>query len=257
MRILVSNDDGFDAPGIHSLAKALRPLGEVTVVAPATQQTAKGHSLTIGSEIRVQQRFFEEGIPGYAVWGTPKDCIDLAVDALLNHRPDLIVTGINEGPNLCNDCVSSGTIGGAIAGFINGIPSIATSLDTGDHFDYDKCGPAIRKIAGWFLKMPYNREFALSVNFPNTDEDFKGIVVAESGGFHTFDAHYTVVREDSDSKYYVIPGGFVVLNDVVEDLDHDIYAMLQGYIAMTPVHFDMVHHTALDTLRKDWNEYDE
>ena len=89
MRILVSNDDGFDAPGIHSLAKALRPLGEVTVVAPATQQTAKGHSLTIGSEIRVQKRFFEEGIPGYAVWGTPKDCVDLAVDALLEHRPDL------------------------------------------------------------------------------------------------------------------------------------------------------------------------
>ena len=105
--------------------------------------------------------------------------------------------------------------------------------------------------------MPYNREFALSVNFPNIKEDFKGIVVAESGGFHTFDAHYTVVREDSDSQYYVIPGGFVVLNDVIEDLDHDIYAMLQGYIAMTPVHFDMVHHTALDTLRKDWNEYDQ
>ena len=255
MRILVSNDDGFDAPGIHSLALALSELGDVTVVAPATQQTAKGHSLTIGSEIRVQQRFFEDNIPGYAVWGTPKDCVDLAVDALLDHCPDLIVTGINEGPNLSNDCVSSGTIGGAIAGFINGIPSIATSLDMGDQYDYDKCAPFIRQIAEWFMKMPYNRDFALSVNFPNTDEDFKGVVVADSGGFHTFDAHYTVVREDENSQYYVIPGGFVVLNDVIEDLDHDIYAMIQGYIVMTPVHYDMVHRSALETLRKDWNEH--
>ena len=163
MRILVSNDDGINAPGIHSLARALKDIGDVTVVAPATQQTAKGHSLTIGHEIRVQKRFFEEGIPGYAVWGTPKDCIDLAVDALLDHRPDLIVTGINEGPNICNDCVSSGTLGGAIAGFINGIPSIATSLDVGKEYDYDKCSKIIREIALWFLQLPYNTEFALNV----------------------------------------------------------------------------------------------
>ena len=184
MRILVSNDDGINAPGIHSLARALREIGEVTVVAPATQQTAKGHSLTIGHEIRVQKRCFEEGIPGFAVWGTPKDCIDLAVDALLDHRPDLIVTGINEGPNICNDCVSSGTLGGAIAGFINGIPSIATSLDVGEEFDYDKCSEIIRKIALWVMGLPYNKEFALNLNFPNIKDDFKGIVIAESGGFH-------------------------------------------------------------------------
>ena len=255
MKILVSNDDGINAPGIHSLAKALREIGEVTVVAPATQQTAKGHSLTIGNEIRVQKRFFEEDIPGYAVWGTPKDCVDLAVDALLDHRPDLIVTGINEGPNICNDCVSSGTVGGAIAGFINGIPSIATSLDIGEEYDFDKCADIIRKIAMWFLDLPYNRDFALNVNFPNIREDIKGIVVAESGGFHSFDAHYEVIREDEDSQYYVIPGGFVVLNDIIEDLDHDIYAMTQGYVVMTPVHYDMVRHKALGKLRKDWNSY--
>ncbi|MBQ3385205.1 MAG: 5'/3'-nucleotidase SurE [Erysipelotrichaceae bacterium] len=257
MKILVSNDDGINAPGIHSLARALKDIGDVTVVAPATQQTAKGHSLTIGHEIRVQKRYFEEGIPGYAVWGTPKDCIDLAVDALLDHRPDLIVTGINEGPNICNDCVSSGTLGGAIAGFINGIPSIATSLDVGEEFDYDKCSKIIREIALWFLQLPYNTEFALNVNFPNIKDEFKGIVIAESGGFHSFDAHYEVIREDEDSQYYVIPGGFVVLNNIIEDLDHDIYALTQGYAVMTPVHYDMVHLQALDKLRKDWNSYEK
>ena len=254
MKILVSNDDGINASGIHALAKALQAIGDVTVVAPATQQTAKGHSLTIGGEIRVQKRYFEEGIPGYAVWGTPKDCIDLAVDALLDETPDLIVTGINEGPNICNDCVSSGTIGGAIAGFNNGIPSIATSLDFGDTYDYEKCTPIITDIVKWFISLPYNKEFALSVNFPNVEE-YKGVTIAESGGYHTFDVHYEIVREDEDSQYYVIPGGHVVINDVIEDLEHDIYAMSQGYVVITPVHHDMVHVQALEALRKDWNKH--
>ena len=253
MKILVSNDDGINAPGIHAMAKALSSIGEVTVVAPALQQTAKGHSLTFGGELRAQKRPFEEGIEAYAVWGTPKDCVDLAVEALLDFTPDLIVTGINEGPNICNDAVSSGTIGGAVAGYNKHIPSIAASLDFGDIYDYEKCAPVVAQVASWFARQPYNREFALSINFPNTLEPFKGITVAESGGKHIFDMQYEKVREDEDSVYYFVRGGKLRLENIVEDLDHDIYALQQGYVVLTPVNDDLVHTDYLDTVRKDWN----
>ena len=255
MRILISNDDGIKARGIHSLALAMKRLGDVYVVAPATQQTAKGHSVSIDTEIKVQKRDFEEGITAYAVWGTPKDCIDLAVDALLGFKPDLIVTGINEGPNLCNDSVSSGTVGGAIAGYNNGIPSIATSLDFGKKYDYDKCAKVAVEVARWFMSLPYKNEFALSINFPNMAEDFKGIVVAGSGGKHTYDAHYEISRKEDDFVYYIIPGGHVQRENVIEDLDHDMHALEQGYVVLSPLDDDLIYEEALPKLRKDWNKH--
>lgn len=137
MRILVSNDDGIDFPGIHAIATALKKLGQVTVVAPATQQTSKGHSATYGAPYKTERYDFgDDDIEAYRLWGTPKDCMDIALKAMLREKPDLVVTGINEGVNVCNDNVTSGTVGGASAAFLNGIPAVAVSLGYGDSYDY-------------------------------------------------------------------------------------------------------------------------
>lgn len=252
MRILVSNDDGIHAPGIKSLVKALAPLGEIYVAAPAVEQTAKGHSITIHQELKVQEISYSHAVKAYKIWGTPKDCVDLALSALLDFTPDLIATGINRGSNICNDCVSSGTIGGATAGFLRGIPSIAYSLDFGREFDYDIYAEHVLDTASWFVKQKFSRDFVLSVNLPNTGE-INGTVVATTGARRTYHGQCTV-REEDGFKYYTYPFNHPELVDIVEDLDHDAHALANGYIVLQPMDYDLVRQDSVAFLRNKWNE---
>ena len=251
MKILIANDDGIEAAGIKALVEILEPLGEIFVSAPAEQQTAKGHSVTLHQEVKVQEVEFKPGINAYKVWGTPKDCIDIAVQCLLDFKPDLIVTGINEGPNLANDCVSSGTLGAATAGFLNGVPSIACSLDFGDEYNYMKTSKYIREIATWFLKQPFNKNCLLNVNFPNIKNEFKGVVITRNGGTHTYTQAYQVRREN-EYLYVTSPYGTPVMENVVEDLEHDIYAFKQGYVVISPTDTDLIKNEIVDEVRKAW-----
>lgn len=253
MRILVANDDGINAPGIKALVEIMKPFGDITVAAPAVQQTAKGHSCTLYEEIKVQKLDFEGGIPAYKIWGTPKDCVDIAVQCLMDEKPDLIVSGINEGPNMSNDCVSSGTVGAATAGYLNDVPSMAFSLDFGSEYDYFKPTDEIREITAWFLKQPFNRDCVLSVNFPNTPEPYKGIVVCENGGTHIYTQAYRI-REEGGYLYITSPYGTPVTRDVIEDLDHDLYAIRQGYITINPLDTDLIKNDLIPEVRKAWNE---
>ena len=250
MRILIANDDGFDAPGIKALAKALKPLGEITVVAPDSQQTGKGHSLSVGP-LKVVKTPFDEDIMGYRVSGTPKDCVDVALTGMFPDYFDMVVTGINEGPNLCNDSVSSGTIGCAMAAFILGVPSIATSLDFGDEYDYDRYGETIREIVSWFAQQDFRHDFMLSVNLPNTPRP-KGTVIAETGGTHHF-PYRKLDRQEGNVMWYVAPFGEVETDSCIEDLDHDLYALQQGYIVISPLHYDLVVKEKVPMLRESWN----
>lgn len=253
MKILIVNDDGINAPGIRALVDIMKPLGDIVVSAPAEQQTAKGHSCTLYEEIKAQRVMYDEGIPAFKIWGTPKDCVDIAVQCLMNEKPDLILSGINEGPNLTNDCVSSGTIGAATAGYLNEVPSIAFSLDFGDEYDYMKPAKEIRQITEWFLKQPFNKDCVLSVNIPNMKEPFKGVVVCENGGFHAYTQDYQV-REEGEYLYITSPSGTPVTRNIIEDLDHDLYAMHQGYITINPLDTDLIKNDLVPTVRKAWNE---
>jgi 5'-nucleotidase len=248
MRILLSNDDGIDAPGLKALIAPLSTLGELIIAAPAYQQTAKGHAMTIDGPIRVEQEVCE-GHEAYRIHGTPKDCVDIAITCLLkDRRPDLVVTGINEGPNLSNDCVSSGTIGAATAGFLQKIPSIATSLMYGDGYPYERCAPYVVKYARWFVEQPFNKDFMLSVNFPNV-ERFAGEVVAATGGEHLYLQGY--IRSEKDGQvYYTAAMEAPAVVNVVPDLDHDLYAIQHGYIVLQPMDYDLVRYESLEPLRR-------
>ncbi len=252
MRILVANDDGIDAPGIKSLVSAIASLGEVYVAAPAEEQTAKGHSMSFLTAIKAKEVRFPKAEKAWKIWGTPKDCVDLALDALLDFTPDLIVTGINKGPNVCNDCVSSGTVGAATAGFLSNIPSIAYSLDFGAEFDYDFYADHVADIADWFIRQDFNRRFMLNVNIPNT-HDIRGVVVASTGGKRKYIGSYH--KEERDGyMYFKYPVDQVLLTEIIEDLDHDLYAMQQGYITLQPMDYDLVQQDSVDFLRAKWNE---
>ncbi|MBR0385903.1 MAG: 5'/3'-nucleotidase SurE [Erysipelotrichaceae bacterium] len=253
MRILIANDNGINAPGIRALIRILRPLGDITVTAPARQQTAKGHSCTLYEEIKVRPMTIEGDIPAYKIWGTPKDCVDIAIQCLMDEKPDLVVSGINEGPNMANDCVSSGTIGAATAGFLNDIPSIAFSLDFGEQYDYMKPAEEIREITCWFIRQPFNSECLISVNIPNTADPFKGIVVCENGGTHIYTQDYQV-RTEGKYLYITSPSGTPVTKNVIEDLDHDLYAIRNNYITINPLDTDLIRNHLVPEVRKAWNE---
>lgn len=250
MKILITNDDGIQAPGIRSLVNALKPLGDITVVAPATQQTAKGNAMTYDRELICERYDFDEEVKAYKVYGTPRDCIYAALDVFMDEKPDLVVSGINEGANLSNCCVSSGTIGAATGAYAEGLVAIATSLDFGSEYPYDRFAPYLRDIAAWFVKQPFCHDFILSVNLPNPKDGIvKGVTVGDYGGRQIFLSKYEV-EEESDGKITLLmKGSGVSMEDVVEDLDHDMYALAQGYIVLTPLDDDVVKKDSLESLK--------
>ena len=252
MKILVTNDDSIYAPGIKVLTQILQKMGEVVVFAPATQQTAKGHSMTFSGEIKVEKKDFLEGVEAYAVYGTPRDCVNVATDAFVKDV-GLVVSGINEGSNISNCCVASGTIGAATAAFNLGIPAVAVSLDFGRKMDYEAGAPYISEIISWFVQQPFNRDFILSINIPNREDGvIKGVTVGDYGGKQLFDSNYEIVRHENDTFYVALnPGGiFYEMDEEQRNKDHDIYALSDGYVVLTPLDDDVVKKDSLSELRK-------
>src|SRR5512142_2918527 len=162
MRILVTNDDGYRADGIRTLADAVCGLGEVRVVAPDREQSATSHSLTLHNPLRVRDR--GEGV--LAVDGTPTDCVILALGMLLEQRPDVVLSGINQGPNLGDDVLYSGTVAAAMEATILGVPAVAISLATFDETQLAGWGPVVTRLLGQLLREDMPRETLLNINLP-------------------------------------------------------------------------------------------
>src|SRR5437899_11205977 len=175
-RILVTNDDGIYSEGIRKLAKALTPLGEVVIVAPDREQSAASHALTLNRPLRLLQLEVNEWI----VDGTPTDCVNLGVLKLFDDkRPDIVVSGINFGPNLGDDVTYSGTISAAFEGALLNIPSIAFSSLVGKHFSFKRCAEFAAELTRYVLEQPRNPGIILNVNFPV--KEFKGVKVTRLG----------------------------------------------------------------------------
>src|SRR5437588_5746257 len=175
-RILVTNDDGIYSEGIRKLAQALRPLGDITIVAPDREQSAASHALTLNRPLRLLQLESNEWI----VDGTPTDCVNLAVLKLMkDDRPDIVVSGINFGPNLGDDVTYSGTISAAFEGALLNIPSIALSAVVGEHFSFDRCAVFAVELTRYLLEQPRDPGIILNVNFPVTE--FRGVRVTRLG----------------------------------------------------------------------------
>jgi 5'-nucleotidase len=239
-RILVTNDDGIYSEGIRKLANALRAVGEVIIVAPDREQSAASHALTLNRPLRILKLQENEWI----VDGTPTDCVNLAVLKILReHRPDIVVSGINFGPNLGDDVTYSGTISAAFEGSLFKIPSIAFSAVVGENFSFDPCAEFAARLTSWALEHQRDPELILNVNFPVST--FAGVRITTLGKRTYFDG--VTERHDPRGKAYYWIGSDTPVWQAGEGTDFE--AVSSGYVSITPLHLDLTHHQSLSRLK--------
>jgi 5'-nucleotidase len=243
MKILVSNDDGVYAPGIDCLAKALATVGDVTVVAPDRNQSGASNSLTLERPLRVTKT----GMGFYSVNGTPTDSVHLAITGLFDTEPDIVVAGINNGANLGDDVVYSGTVAAATEGRFLGYPAMAVSLASKDEKHYDTAAKAVLKIFGHLKAFPLPPDTILNINVPDIPyEDIRGFEITRLGNRHR--AEPVVVNTDPRGRliYWVGPAG--AEEDAGEGTDFD--AIRRQCVSITPLQIDLTRYTALAPLRE-------
>lgn len=241
---LVANDDGFTAPGIQATVNVLSALGRVVVVAPDSPQSGMGHAITINEPLRlVKNNHFGSEVESYHCSGTPADCVKLAVDKVLDGKPDLLVSGINHGSNSSINVIYSGTMSAAMEGAIEGIPAIGFSLlDYSWDADFSASEFYMDKIVRKALSEGMPKDTLLNVNIPNGPKDgIKGIKVcrqARAKWVEEFDE-----REDPyKRKYYWLIGKFTNLD---KGTDTDEHALAEKYVSVVPVQFDLTAHHAI------------
>lgn len=245
--ILVTNDDGITAPGIRALIEAVRPLGEIVVVAPDKPQSAMGHAITVNNTLYVHRhKSADESIAEYSCSGTPVDCVKLAVNEILLRKPDLCVSGINHGSNASINVIYSGTMSAAVEAGIEGIPAIGFSLaDFSWEADFEAAKSYVAQLVEKTLQNGLPRGVVLNVNFPKgTQAALKGIKIcrqAHAQWIEQFDKRVSPMGKE----YYWLTGTFVN-QDPGQDTDQ--WALDNGYVSVVPVQFDLTAHHALAEL---------
>ncbi|KLO21601.1 MULTISPECIES: 5'/3'-nucleotidase SurE [unclassified Marinitoga] len=233
MNILVTNDDGIMAPGIFILKKELEKEHNVYIVAPDVERSATGHAITIRNPLWAKKIFLNNEFLGYAVNGTPADCVKLGLEAIYkNINFDMVISGINKGPNLGTDLLYSGTVSGALEGSLNGLPSIAISSANYQNPNYETAAKFLLKFLKNhnFLDMP---EFsALNINVPNVDySEIKGFKITRQSKRRYRD--YFEPRKDPYGNTYYWMLGEIIEDD--EDLDSDYFVLKENYVSVTPI----------------------
>ncbi len=235
-RILVTNDDGYHSPGIMALAKALQPIGEVTIVAPANEASAVGHSLTLRRPLRLER--LSDRI--FSVDGTPTDCVNIAIDEVLGGRPSLVVSGINKGLNIGDDVTYSGTVAGALEGALLGYPAIAVSLQaTRNDYDFKPAAVIAAQVAMAMLGQPMPYRTFLNINVPAGK--IRGMRVTVQARRN----HITKVDRRIDPRerpYFWIEEA---QDDWEADPKSDHQAIREGFVSVTPLQPDLTDHSAL------------
>ena len=246
--ILISNDDGIESDGIRALWREMRKIGEVFVVAPNTQQSAVGHSITIASPIRARKNLIDKNFYGYAVEGTPADSVKLAVRNLLKGRKiDLLISGINHGSNTAINTIYSGTVSAATEGMILGIPSIAMSLASFTYKDFSYAAKFSSKIAKLILKHGLPKGTLLNVNIPAVEkEKIKGVLITKQGKSF-WDDHYESRLDPNNREYFWLTGKMAVMD---KTLEFDEIAVRNNYVSITPIHYDLTDYTLYEELKK-------
>ena len=248
-RILITNDDGIYSPGIQALSEAISEIGEITIVAPNIEQSAKSHSITLSNPIKIRFIKLNNGINGWAVDGTPVDCTKIAIKSILNHKPDLIISGINQGANLGRNMIYSGTISAAYEGAILGIPSMAISLASYriDNFIGSKF--VAQKIARHLLKYGIPKGTMLNVNVPYTDlKNIRGNLITRQGNQYFIDDFEK--RVDPRKQTYYWMKGKIVDHD--SSLEYDGKAVAEGYVSITPINFNITNESYMNELNRQF-----
>ena len=240
--ILVTNDDGVLSPGIQLLAKRLKELDSVVIVAPDRERSAAGHSMTLHRPLLIEE--IRDAV--YSVNGTPTDCVNIAVKGLLKEVPRLVVSGINKGPNLGDDVTYSGTVAGAIEARLLGVPSFAVSLAARENFRFADAAEVALTIAAMIFDQGLSEGTLLNVNVPNVPlSEIKGTAISRLGKriYHQM----TVERVDPrGKKYYWIGGGDP---DWEREEGTDFDAIDRNFVSITPLHLDLTDYAVFDRLR--------
>ncbi len=244
MKILVSNDDGFRAEGIRRLREALATLAEVTVVAPDRNKSGASNSLTLDVPLRVFEA--EPGV--YFVPGTPTDCVHLAISGLFDFEHDMVVSGVNDGPNLGDDVLYSGTVAAAVEGRFLGLPTLAVSLCTTDAGGHFATGAEVaRMLVARLLQTPLPPAMILNINVPDVPVgQLRGFRASRLGYRHRSEPVMRAQDPRGRPVYWIGPAG--AQQDAGPGTDFDTVA--QGYVSVTPLQVDLTRHAALPALGK-------
>jgi 5'-nucleotidase len=248
--ILITNDDGYFAPGIRALIEVMRGIGNVIVVAPDQPMSGTGHAITVRNPLRLHLIKEEENYREYSCNGTPVDCVKLGEQVVLKSKPDLMVSGINHGSNASINIVYSGTMAAVLESAIGSVPSIGFSLlDYSHHADFSNCKPIVKLLAEKVLANGLPDGVCLNVNIPAVNgSEIKGIKVCRQGRSKWVEEFDT--RTDPHKRdYHWLTGYFEKLE---ENEETDMWALENNYVSVVPVHFDLTAHYALATL-KQWN----
>ena len=238
MRILVSNDDGYRAEGLQRLADALRPLAQVTVVAPDRNRSGASNSLTLDVPLRV----FPYAEDAYYVNGTPTDCVHLAISGLFDHQHDMVVSGINDGANLGDDVLYSGTVAAAVEGRFLGLPTRALSLVVRDGGHFETAARVASELVMRLTRTPLHASMILNVNVPDLPyEQLRGIRATRLGHRHRSESVVRSADPRGRPVYWVGPAGEGA--DAGEGTD--FAAVAAGYVSVTPLQVDLTRHAAL------------
>jgi len=240
LRILLSNDDGYFAPGLAALAAHLGKLGEITVVAPERDRSGASNSLTLDRPLTVRR-----AANGYwFVNGTPTDCVHLAVTGFLDHTPDIVVSGINHGSNMGDDTIYSGTVAAATEGYLLGIPSIAMSLTSHDGKNFDAAGRIAAQLVERFKREPIRQPVLLNVNVPDVAEP-AGIEVTRLGKRHKAEPVVKTTNPRGATIWWIGAAG-----DAADaGPGTDFHAVASGRVSVTPLQIDLTQHAQLDLVR--------
>lgn len=239
LKILVSNDDGYQAPGIIALAQALRQLAKITLVAPDRNRSGASNSLTLDNPIRAET--VSEGV--IRVEGTPTDCVHVAITGLLDEEPDMVVSGINNGANLGDDVLYSGTVAAAMEGRFLGLPAMAVSLVGHDGRNYDTAARVAVELVQQLCRDPLPADTILNVNVPDLPWDqLAGFEATRLGHRHKAEAVIRMQDPRGRPIYWVGPPG------AEQDAGPgtDFHAVRLGYVSITPIHVDLTRYVALE-----------
>lgn len=236
MRILLTNDDGINAQGLRELLDELSREFEVYVVAPEGERSSVSQHLTISGRIQYEERDVPNAKKAYAIWGTPCDCVNMGLDVLFKDQIDMVVSGINRGPNESSDIIYSGTVAAAREGFLHGLPSVAVSLTDFNPESYTVAARYGCKLIKEFYESKHNRDYFLNINVPNIPYDeIKGFKVCENTTKITYKSEFTYVEEDG--KKYIEIGNIGRTDESdKQDLSIDVNATGSGYIALSALH---------------------
>jgi len=239
MKILVSNDDGYFAPGLAALVEAVTPLGEVTVVAPEQNHSGASNSLTLNRPL-----FIRRAANGFFyVNGTPSDCVHLAVTGMLDFMPDIVVSGINDGANMGDDTLYSGTVAAATEGYLLGIPSIAFSLTKKGYGNLDAARQVARDIVARYVREPIREPVLLNVNIPgDTSLAVKGLLATRLGKRHKAEPAVKASDPHGEPVYWVGKVGAAA----DDGPGTDFHATANGYVSVTPLQIDLTRYEQID-----------